>query len=91
MKAESSRATSLPALLTAADVDILELTDSSDDELPDPKDLFQQSSSQKSSSSQKTLKRLESMKLEDDGFEMTGLPSVSSGSFHHYHSLTVPD
>jgi hypothetical protein len=62
--------------LSAADLGIMELTDSSDsdDELPDFEDLLQQTSSQKSSSSssQRTVKRLESMKLEDDGFEMVG-------------------
>ena len=73
---------SSPALPTAADMDMVELTDSSDDDLPEFEDLLQQSS-QKSSSSQKTLKRLESMKLEDDGFEMTRSPSPSPGSFFH--------
>lgn len=83
MKAQSRSATPSKTLLTADEV--MELTDSSDDELPDPKDVFQQSSSQRSSSSQKTVKRLESMKLEDDGFEMmgdhpspSGLPSCPS-------------
>jgi hypothetical protein len=80
MKAQNRRSMSSPARLTAADIDMIELTDSSDDELPDPKDLFQQSSSQKSSSSQRTVKRLESMKLEDYGFEMTESPSPSPGS-----------
>lgn len=72
-KAESRHATSSPARLTVADIDKMELTDSSDDELPEPEDLFRQSSSQKA------IKRLESMKLEDDGFEMTGGPSSSPG------------
>ena len=80
MKARNRHSTSSPARLTAADIDMMELTDSSDDELPDPKELFQQSSSQKSSS-QRTVKRLESMKLEDDGFEMMESPSPSPGSF----------
>lgn len=68
---------------TATAMDIMELTDSSDDDdLPDFEELLQQSSSQKSqkSSSQKTVKRLESMKLEDDGFEMTGSPPAFAGS-----------
>ena len=56
------------------------LTDSSDDELPEPEDLFQQGSSQKSSNSQKAIKRLESMKLEDDGLEMMKSPSPGSSS-----------
>ena len=77
MKAQSRRATPLKTLLTADEV--MELTDSSDDDLPDFKDVFQQNSSQKSSSSQKTVKRLESMKLEDDGFEMFGDHSLSPG------------
>ena len=65
---------------TATAMDIMELTDSEDDELPGFEELLQQSSSQKSqkSDSQKTVKRLESMKLEDDGFEMTG-SSTSTG------------
>ena len=76
-KAESHRATPSQANLTVDD--IMDLTDSSDDELPEPDELFQQSSSQKSSSSQKAMKRLESMKLEDDGFEVLGSPSSSAG------------
>lgn len=79
VKTENHRATSSPARLTAASIDMMELTDSSDDELPDPEDLFRQSSSQKSSSSQKAIKRLESMKLDDDGFEIMGSPSSSHG------------
>ena len=79
-KTQGRRAASPPARLTAADIDKMELTDSSDDELPEPEDIFHQSSSQKSNSSQKTIKRLESMKLEDDGFEMMGSSSSSSGS-----------
>lgn len=67
---------------TAADMDILELTDSSDDDLPAFEDLLQESS-QRSSSSQKAVKRLESMKLEDDGFEMAGNSSFSPGLFFH--------
>jgi hypothetical protein len=86
VKAESRLATSSPADLTVADIDIMDLTDSSDDELPEPEELFQQSSSQKSSSSQKAIKRLESMKLEDDGFEITGSPSRSHGSCSCAHS-----
>lgn len=78
-KAQSRPSTSSP---TTATVDI-ELTDSSDDELPDFKDLLQQTNSQKrgssqnGSSSKKYIKRLESMKLEDDGLELvkgTSLP-----------------
>ncbi|KAF9784773.1 SNF2 family N-terminal domain-containing protein [Thelephora terrestris] len=80
VKAQSRRATSSLALLTAADVDVMELTDDSDDELPDPEDLFQQSSSQKSNSCQKAIKRLESMRLEADGLEMTRTPSPSPAS-----------
>ena len=70
---------------TATAMDIMELTDSEDDELPEFEELLQQSSSQKSqkSSSQKTVKRLESMKLEDDGFEMTGSLSTSTGLSLH--------
>jgi len=73
---------------TATAMDILELTDSSDDELPEFEELLQQSSSQKSqkSSSQKTVKRLESMKLEDDGFEMTESPSTFAGPSPNPHS-----
>ena len=64
-------------------MDIMDLTDSSDEEdLPAFEELLQQSSSQKSSSSQKAVKRLESMKLEDDGFEMTGSPSVAGSFFY---------
>jgi len=55
-----------------ADMDIMELTDDSDDELPAFEKLLEESSSQKSTSSQKAIKRLESMKLEDDGFEIMG-------------------
>jgi len=58
-------------------MDMMELTDSSDDELPSFEKLLEQSSSQKSSGSHKTVKRLESMKLEDDGFEMMGDPPSS--------------
>jgi len=58
----------------------MELTDSSDDDLPAFEELLQQNSSQKSNSSQKAVKRLESMKLEDDGFEVMGTPS-SHGTF----------
>lgn len=69
--------------MTSADMDVLELTDSSDDDdLPPFEKVLQQSSSQKSSSSQKALKRLESMKLEDDGFEMMGSPSAAGPFFH---------
>ena len=85
VKAAQNRST--PAHPTASAMDIMELTDSSDDELPEFEELLQQSSSQKSqksssqkSSSQKTVKRLESMKLEDDGFEMTGSPPTFTGS-----------
>ena len=81
--AQNRRAMSSPALPTIADMDIMELTDGSDDELPTFEDLLQQSSSQKSNSSQKTMKRLESMKLEDDGLEMMGDLSPSPGSFSH--------
>ena len=86
VKTESRRATPSRANMTVADIDLSELTDSSDDELPEPEELFQQSSSQKSSSSQKTIKRLESMKLEDDGFEVLGSPPSSVGlcSCHHF-------
>jgi hypothetical protein len=70
-------------------MDIMELTDGSDDELPTFKDLLQQSSGRKSSSSQKAVKRLESMKLEDDGFEMMGSLSPSPGSFSHSHPSPV--
>ena len=77
--AQNHHPTSSSTHPTATAMDILELTDSSDDELPEFEELLQQSSSQKSSS-QKTVKRLESMKLEDDGFEMTGSPSTFTGS-----------
>ena len=70
---------------TAAEMDVIDLTDSEDEDLPPFEELLQQSS-QKSNSSQKTVKRLESMKLEDDGFEMTGSPS-STGLFFHPHSI----
>lgn len=79
---------SSPAVPTSA-MDIMELTDSSDDDLPEFKKLLQESGSQKKSSSQKTMKRLESMKLEDDGFEMTSSPSPSPGSFFYSHSYPV--
>lgn len=78
---------SSPSLPTAADMDVVELTDSSDDDLPDFEELLQQSSSQKSSSSQKTVKRLESMKLEDDGFQMMDSTSLSPGPFFHSYSI----
>ena len=81
------RAMSLSTLPTAADMDTIELTDSSDDGLPEFEELLR--SSQKSSSSQKTLKRLESMKLENDGFEMMSGPSSSAGSFFHSRSYPV--
>ncbi|KAF9649722.1 hypothetical protein BDM02DRAFT_3186073 [Thelephora ganbajun] len=77
VKAENRRTMSLPPHPTAADIDAMELTDSSDDELPAFEELLQ-SSSQKSNS-KKTMKRLESMKLEDDGFEMMGGPSKDKG------------
>lgn len=80
--AQNRRAMSSPAHPTAADMDIMELTDSSDDDLPDFEELLQQSSSQKSST-QKTVKRLESMKLEDDGFQMIKSPSPSPGLSIH--------
>lgn len=70
-------------------MNIMELTDSSDDDLPEFEKLLQESGSQKRSSSQKTMKRLESMKLEDDGFEMMGSPSPSPGSFFHSHLYPV--
>lgn len=70
---------------TAAEMDVIDLTDSEDEDLPPFEELLQQSS-QKSNSSQKTVKRLESMKLEDDGFEMTGSPSSTGLSFHP-HSI----
>ena len=72
---------------TAAEMDVIDLTDSEDEDLPPFEELLQQSSQKSSSSSsQKTVKRLESMKLEDDGFEMTGSPS-STGLFPHPHSI----
>jgi len=82
---------SSPALPTTSAMDIMELTDSSDDDLPEFEKLLQESGSQKRSSSQKTVKRLESMKLEDDGFEMTDSSSPSPGPFFHSHSYPVAD
>jgi len=79
---------SSPSLPTAADMDVVELTDSSDDDLPAFEELLQQSSNQRSSSSQRTVKRLESMKLEDDGFQMMDSTSPSPGSF--FHSCSYP-
>lgn len=81
--AQNRRAMSSPALPTTSGMDIMELTDSSDDELPTFKDLLEQSSGQKPSSSQKAVKRLESMKLEDDGFEMMGNLSPSPSLLSH--------
>ena len=87
-EAKNRRAMSSLAHPTAANMDVVELTDSSDDDLPSYKELLQESGSQKSSS-QKTVKRLESMKLEDDGLEMMGSPSGSPGSFLYSHSHLV--
>lgn len=78
--AQNRRAMSSSALPTAANTDIMEVTDSSDEEFPDCEQLVQEISSQK------TVKRLESMKLEDDGFEMTDSHSPSPGSFLYSHS-----
>lgn len=87
--AQNRRAMSSPALPTAANMDIVELTDSSDDDLPEFKELLQQSSSKKSSSSRGRVKRLESMKLEDDGFEMMGSPSPPPSSFLSFPFLSL--